>query len=129
MNALLLKVFLLTDQRKYERLILFILFVRLVPVIIPYTKRFDSINAFLTYTSNSFIFLSSKEELAVSIIKHYYFFTNYTFLQSHAFVACCDMNVTNHDYSLFTSVHKITLNEGLQLYVYFVEQCGLLQKM
>jgi hypothetical protein len=39
------------------------------------------------------------------------------------------MNITDHDYSLFTSVHKITLNEGLRTYVYFVEQCGLIQKM
>jgi len=101
----------------------------LVPVIIPYTKGFDSRNAFLTDMTNRFIFLSSKEELAVPIIKHYYFFTNYLFLQNHTSVACCGTNITNHDCSLFASVHKITLNEGLQPYVYFVEQCGLLQKM
>jgi len=98
----------------------------IVPVIIPYTKLFDSRNAFLTDMTNRFIFLSSKEELAVPNIKRYYFLTNYSFLQSHATVACCGKNITKHDCSLFTSVQKITLNEGLQPYVNFVEQYGLL---
>jgi hypothetical protein len=89
----------------------------LVPVIIPYNKRFDYRNAFQTDMMNRFIFLFIKEEFAVPIIKHYYCYTNYPFLQSHASVACCGMNITNHDYSLFKSVYKITLNEGLQPYL------------
>ena len=37
----------------------------LFPVIILYTKRFDSRKAFLTDKTNRFIFLSYKEELAI----------------------------------------------------------------
>jgi hypothetical protein len=74
-------------------------------------------------TSRITSFFYNQEIISVQVfVKNSAIVINFPFLQCHSSVSCCNANLTSNIRLLLIFVHKISQNEGLLTFSYFVEK-------